>query len=74
MDSALAELDRIEQQLSMLTGEARARDRIATRLRALHEKWNSAAEVPTGADVLSTLDSATHDEIFEFIDNELDLS
>ncbi|PKW18354.1 type I polyketide synthase [Saccharopolyspora spinosa] len=74
VDSALAELDRIEQQLSMLTGEARARDRIATRLRALHEKWNSAAEVPTGADVLSTLDSATHDEIFEFIDNELDLS
>ncbi|NUS14012.1 MAG: polyketide synthase, partial [Streptomyces sp.] len=73
----LPELDRLEAALALatVTGAARTPDaaRIGARLAALATRWEAATgtvEDATGGD----LDSASDDEIFEFIDNELGLS
>ncbi|SHM83222.1 Phosphopantetheine attachment site [Actinacidiphila paucisporea] len=71
----LPELDRLEASLAAAasTGAGRgpAAARIAARLAALADRW-TAATVPEDADV--DLDTASDDEIFQLLDNELGLS
>ncbi|MEW9534728.1 SDR family NAD(P)-dependent oxidoreductase, partial [Microbispora sp. NPDC049125] len=65
----LAELDRLETAFSTAALDASARAGIAARLKALLSGCDEAA--PDGAAVTDKLRSATDDEIFNFIDNEL---
>jgi acyl carrier protein len=63
----LAELDRLEQTLSRAELDDDARALVATRLAKLSTSWDRSAEADDGFD----LDSATDDQIFAFIDNEI---
>ncbi|WP_432704987.1 SDR family NAD(P)-dependent oxidoreductase [Actinokineospora globicatena] len=70
VDGVLAELDGIERRLAALRGQPRAEARVAARVRALHGRWTGASEE---AEVAGVLGAATPDEVFDFIDNQLDL-
>lgn len=54
------------------------RARIASRLQSLLAKWHEQegtdTEGPDGAGVSDRINSATADEIFDFIDNDLGMS
>ncbi|MFD7875665.1 phosphopantetheine-binding protein, partial [Streptomyces sp. NPDC059766] len=78
----LAELDRLEAQLAALAPQDSVRDKVTARLKALLWKWtdthqdavaNTAdADPGTGRDLdLDRIDSATDDEMFDLIDQEL---
>ncbi|MEL3951408.1 type I polyketide synthase, partial [Streptomyces sp. LNU-CPARS28] len=76
VDSTLQELDRLEAGLSSIAPDDSARMRITMRLEALMSKWKGAdAEAPAdGEEVSSRLESASADEVFDFIDKELGIS
>ncbi|WJV44905.1 SDR family NAD(P)-dependent oxidoreductase [Streptomyces flavofungini] len=76
VDSTLQELDRLEAGLSSIAPDDSARMRITMRLEALMSKWKGAdAEPPAdGEEVSSRLESASADEVFDFIDKELGIS
>ncbi|MEU8685207.1 type I polyketide synthase [Streptomyces sp. NPDC048611] len=75
---ALAELDRLEDALAEVAQDDPQRARIASRLQTLLAKWSERADtdpvVDTGAGVSDRINSATVDEIFDFIDNDLGMS
>ncbi|MEW9522037.1 type I polyketide synthase [Streptomyces tubercidicus] len=75
---ALAELDRLEDVLADVAQDDPQRARIASRLQSLLAKWQEQegtdAEGTDGAGVSDRISSATADEIFDFIDNDLGMS
>nr|WSX18684.1 SDR family NAD(P)-dependent oxidoreductase [Streptomyces tubercidicus] len=75
---ALAELDRLEGVLGVVPADDPQRARIASRLQTLLAKWNdpqdAEAETGDGTGVSDHINSATADEIFDFIDNDLGMS
>jgi acyl carrier protein len=70
--SPLDEVDRLADVLSTVDADATTRTRVAQRLQALLAQWRDAdVEAPAAA---AGFDSATTDEMFDFIDRELGLS
>ncbi|MFB7469496.1 type I polyketide synthase [Kitasatospora sp. NPDC056184] len=67
------ELDRLEQDLPRVAADEAARTRLATRLQDLLSKLGHAQD-PVDDLAEAGLDSASDDEIFDFIENELGLS
>jgi acyl transferase domain-containing protein/acyl carrier protein len=61
----LAELDRMEDDLASIVADDVARTRLAVRLRDVLSKLDTAP-----ADAAGRIESASDEEIFEFIDNE----
>ncbi|WP_461087891.1 acyl carrier protein, partial [Streptomyces deserti] len=76
VESTLNELDRLEASLTTIAPDDSARMRITMRLEALMSKWkNTEADTPAdGETVSSRLESASADEVFDFIDKELGIS
>ncbi|MFG2395102.1 SDR family NAD(P)-dependent oxidoreductase [Streptomyces lavendulae] len=76
----LAELERLEKTLVTSTPDAAGRDRITERLQALLTAWNTAGDEaeaaadPDGAQVAEALESATDDDLFDFIGKEFGIS
>ncbi|WFB09506.1 SDR family NAD(P)-dependent oxidoreductase [Streptomyces sp. LX-29] len=70
--SVFGELDRLEAALAGAADDSVTRSRITMRLQALMAKWNEAqeatADTETGDDDLA---SATDDELFDLLDDEL---
>ncbi|WP_394838006.1 SDR family NAD(P)-dependent oxidoreductase [Pendulispora rubella] len=64
---AFAELDRLEAALSAAPPDEATRASLGTRLRSLLSKWGAAAG---GADV-AEVRTATNEELFDFIDQEV---
>ncbi|MGW9177878.1 beta-ketoacyl reductase, partial [Streptomyces decoyicus] len=75
---ALAELDRLEDVLAEVAQDDPQRARIASRLQTLLAKWSEREDNDPAADadagVSDRINSATADEIFDFIDNDLGMS
>ncbi|MFJ8747078.1 SDR family NAD(P)-dependent oxidoreductase, partial [Embleya sp. NPDC127516] len=69
---ALADLDRLEASLARLeaTEDEATRGRITQRLQAVLSRW-TAPTTTADADVTDRIDTASTDDIFDFIDNEL---
>jgi acyl carrier protein len=67
----LDELEQVERRLDTLSSEARGR--LTARLQAFLSTVDAMTSGSDG-DVTKQLDSATDDEIFQFIDNELGVS
>ncbi|PWW63421.1 pimaricinolide synthase PimS3 [Actinokineospora spheciospongiae] len=67
----VAELDRLEAALAGADPDPVTRAGIAARLHGLSARWSTTAERADGAAVTEKLSSASTDEIFAFIDNEL---
>ena len=65
------ELDRLEQRLVALPGDAAERERIGGRLQALLLGLADGARAPESAAVADRMQEATADEVFDFIDREL---
>ncbi|WP_405790432.1 SDR family NAD(P)-dependent oxidoreductase [Streptomyces sp. NBC_01367] len=76
----LAELDRLQRSLVTSTPDDAGRDRITERLQALLAAWSEAGEQAAvasdsdGADVAEALESATDDDLFDFIGKEFGIS
>ncbi|MEU2396275.1 SDR family NAD(P)-dependent oxidoreductase, partial [Streptomyces sp. NPDC007369] len=76
----LAELDRLEKTLVTSTPDDAGRNRITERLQALLAAWGEAgaqaagAPAADGADVAEALESATDDDLFDFIGKEFGIS
>ncbi|MFD0272047.1 type I polyketide synthase, partial [Streptomyces sp. NPDC127106] len=76
----LAELDRLEKTLVTSTPDDAGRDRITERLQALLAAWGEAgaqaagATAADGAEVAEALESATDDDLFDFIGKEFGIS
>ncbi|EDX26175.1 hypothetical protein SSAG_05829 [Streptomyces sp. Mg1] len=76
----LAELDRLEKSLVTSTPDGAGRDRITERLQALLAAWSEAGELAAapadsdGPDVAEALESATDDDLFDFIGKEFGIS
>ncbi|WP_285529942.1 beta-ketoacyl reductase, partial [Streptomyces lavendulae] len=76
----LAELERLEKTLVTSTPDPAGRDRITERLQALLTAWNTAGDEaeaaadPDGAQVAEALESATDDDLFDFIGKEFGIS
>ncbi|GAA0370544.1 type I polyketide synthase [Streptomyces blastmyceticus] len=77
-DSALppvhAELDKLETILSKIGPDDVERPGIAARLRDLLSKWNETQSATDGAAEDREIQSATADEIFDLLDDELGLN
>ncbi|MEU6343760.1 SDR family NAD(P)-dependent oxidoreductase [Streptomyces sp. NPDC046977] len=73
--SVLGELDRLEQALGASDADSVTASRITMRLQALLAKWKDAQEAggtaPDTADDDGDLDTATDDELFDLLDEEL---
>ncbi|WP_405997989.1 SDR family NAD(P)-dependent oxidoreductase [Streptomyces sp. NBC_00829] len=72
----LAELDRLEKTLVASLPDDDGRNRITERLQALLAAWSEAGE-PAGADdadVAEALETATDDDLFDFIGKEFGIS
>ncbi|MGY1583073.1 SDR family NAD(P)-dependent oxidoreductase [Streptomyces sp. MN13] len=77
-----AELDRIEAALAQLADDRDERARVALRLESLLSKLGGGRGGPTGdpgpapgaVSVVDRLESATDDELFDFVDKDLGLS
>ncbi|MGW2332264.1 type I polyketide synthase, partial [Streptomyces sp. NPDC001700] len=76
--SLLAELDRLEAAVATAEAETdeHTRVRVTQRLQLLLAKWTGAGTEPDAQEPLAAerLDSATPEDVFDFIDNELGLS
>ncbi|RAJ55393.1 polyene macrolide polyketide synthase/pimaricinolide synthase PimS1, partial [Streptomyces sp. Amel2xB2] len=71
----LGELDRLERTLGGLTVDAQMHKQVAGRLEVLRTRWASLREDGRGADDGDVdLESASDDEMFDLLDNELGLS
>ncbi|MFJ7208020.1 type I polyketide synthase [Streptomyces sp. NPDC098789] len=68
--SVLAEIDRLEGRLAAVAAQAAPSPDVLARLTALAERWSSAAPREAAAEHLRT---ASRDEVFDFIENELGL-
>ncbi|MFF3460396.1 SDR family NAD(P)-dependent oxidoreductase, partial [Streptomyces sp. NPDC002730] len=69
--SVHSELDRLESLLAAIGGGADERSGITARLRAVMSKWTDAQTEADGAAPDDALESATADELFDLLDNEL---
>ncbi|NGO69909.1 SDR family oxidoreductase, partial [Streptomyces boncukensis] len=71
----LAEIDRLEASLASLTPDNTTRTRITARMRVLLDRWSDGgvalAAPEAEADDADELGSATDDELFDLLDNEL---
>ncbi|MFC8130325.1 SDR family NAD(P)-dependent oxidoreductase [Streptomyces sp. NPDC057302] len=70
----LDQLDRLENTLLALTNDDGAATKVDLRLRALLAKWSDARADDIDEDVESDLTSATDDELFGYLDDELETS
>jgi acyl carrier protein len=66
-----AELDRIENSMALLTEESTARGRLVARLK---EVLSGLSDSGGESGVADQIEAATDDEMFAFIDNELEVS
>ncbi|RLV10397.1 polyketide synthase [Streptomyces griseocarneus] len=70
--SVFGELDRLEAALATAGDDSVTRSRITMRLQALMAKWNDAQDATTtDDDPGDDLESATDDELFDLLDDEL---
>ncbi|MDH6133806.1 acyl transferase domain-containing protein/NAD(P)-dependent dehydrogenase (short-subunit alcohol dehydrogenase family)/acyl carrier protein [Kitasatospora sp. MAA4] len=69
--SLLAELDRLDAVLTAGEPDELTRAAVSARLRHLLEKWREADADGAAASVAERIESASTDEVFAFIDNEL---
>ncbi len=69
--SVLAELERIESLISRISPDDGAHPLVLSRLRTMLSVLGEGQDRTDGATVAEKLDSATDDEIFEFINKEL---
>ncbi|GHG49211.1 hypothetical protein GCM10017567_84810 [Amycolatopsis bullii] len=69
----LAELDRLESAVAALPVEQLAGTRLTARLQALVKQLGDAQHGERGTEVAEQLQTATSDEVFAFIDQELGL-
>ncbi|MGK4578841.1 type I polyketide synthase [Kitasatospora sp. HPMI-4] len=73
--ASLADLDRLEAALSTVAEDEDTRADVAARLQALLARWSGTPrEAAAEAEVTDKLQSASADEVFAFIDQELGLS
>ncbi|MFH8979114.1 type I polyketide synthase, partial [Streptomyces sp. NPDC017890] len=72
----LAELDRLEAAVATAEADEHTRVRVTQRLQLLLAKWTGAGAEPGREEqsAAERLDSATPEDVFDFIDNELGLS
>ncbi|WKK25375.1 SDR family NAD(P)-dependent oxidoreductase [Streptomyces olivoreticuli] len=70
----LAELDRLDASLSGAAPDDEGRTRITARLQALLAKWSDDRAPEDGADATDEIESATDDDLFEFIGKEFGIS
>src|SRR5262249_29088064 len=68
--AVLAEIDKLESKLATMAAGAGTPD-IAARLEALPARWGVGKGETADAEAVGNLQSATRDEVFDFIDNEL---
>ncbi len=69
--SVLAELDRLEAAMAASEPDEITRNGVADRLRQLLLRWSGADSTPESNGVAQRFESASADEILDFIDNEL---
>ncbi|MER5363562.1 beta-ketoacyl reductase, partial [Streptomyces sp. NPDC002785] len=69
--SVFSELDRLEAALADAAEDSVIRSRITMRLQALMAKWNDAQDATADTDTGDDLESATDDELFDLLDDEL---
>ncbi|MCC3773904.1 SDR family NAD(P)-dependent oxidoreductase [Streptomyces sp. UNOB3_S3] len=69
--SLLAELDRLDSALASTEPDALTRTAVSNRLLQTLERWRGSAVETAGTEVAERIGSASEDEIFAFIDNEL---
>nr|WP_308434004.1 SDR family NAD(P)-dependent oxidoreductase [Streptomyces lomondensis] len=69
--SLLAELDKLEAAMSGKEPDNLTRTRVTMRLQAFLAKWSDGRAESEPADVSQKLESASDDEIFDFINQEL---
>ncbi|MFC5143575.1 type I polyketide synthase [Streptomyces aureoversilis] len=76
VDSLLADLDRVEQELVTKLSESEARDRILSKLQAVLAIAGESGRspVPEGPGTGSDLESATDDEVFDLLGKEFGIS
>jgi acyl transferase domain-containing protein/NADPH:quinone reductase-like Zn-dependent oxidoreductase/acyl carrier protein len=67
----LKELDKLESLLTAITPDDSAYQEIGDRFKKFLTRWRDTADYPDGQAVADKIESATDDEIFEFIHNEL---
>jgi short-subunit dehydrogenase/acyl carrier protein len=67
----VAELDSLEAMLSTITPNDLARANVIVRLQALLSKWPHVQDTPAVSSVTAKLQTATADELFDFIDQKL---
>ncbi|MEU8480894.1 SDR family NAD(P)-dependent oxidoreductase [Streptomyces hygroscopicus] len=72
--SLLAELDGLEKSLAGAVPDDEGRSRITARLQALLAQWNDDRGPEDGAGVAEELESATDDDLFDFIGKEFGIS
>ncbi|MFE2186712.1 type I polyketide synthase, partial [Streptomyces sp. NPDC059455] len=72
--SLLAELDGLEKSLAGAATDDEGRSRITARLQALLAQWNDDRGPEDGAGVAEELESATDDDLFDFIGKEFGIS
>jgi acyl carrier protein len=66
----LDEFDRLESLLSAVSPDEITRTKIITRLQSFLSKWSNGGTSPASENVAEKIESATDDEIFEFIHKE----
>ncbi|MGW6839415.1 type I polyketide synthase [Streptomyces sp. NPDC054958] len=66
----LTQLDHLEAALAASSPDNATREQVATRLRGLAAAWNDREDDTSEADISSKLDSATDEELFDFINAE----
>ncbi|MYU18725.1 beta-ketoacyl synthase, partial [Streptomyces sp. SID8361] len=70
--SVFGELDRLEAALAVAADDSVTRSRITMRLQALLAKWNDAQDATGDGETDDhDLESATDDELFDLLDDEL---
>ncbi|KPC58374.1 SDR family NAD(P)-dependent oxidoreductase, partial [Streptomyces chattanoogensis] len=67
----LAELERLDSALAGGAPDARTRAAVTARLAQILDDWRGASAEDDGAEVAERIETASTDEIFAFIDNEL---
>ncbi|ARF53622.1 type I polyketide synthase [Streptomyces gilvosporeus] len=67
----LAELERLDTALAAGAPDARTRAAVTARLAQILDDWRGASAEDGGAEVAERIETASTDEIFAFIDNEL---
>ncbi|MEV0638638.1 SDR family NAD(P)-dependent oxidoreductase [Streptomyces sp. NPDC050619] len=69
----MAELDRLDTSLAALTDDSGTRTAVSVRLQTILSRLNEAVGSGSseGPDVADSLESATADDLFDFIDNQL---